>query len=265
MSILKTATALVLVATALVLAVGSHAAKPARPTIVLVHGDWADASSWTGVLSRLRDQGFTAVAPPNPLRGPAEDASYLASYLKTIVGPIVLVAHSYGGFVITNAATGNANVQALVYVDAFMPDEGETLAGLATRGQSCVTQDGLDPVPYDGGVDLYLRRDANGDYPGFTRCFANGVDPRQAALLAAEQRPAAAAEFAEPSGTPAWKTIPSWALIGTQDHVIPPALEEQMATRAGAHVSRVKAGHLSLITRPREVTKVILAAVAGTS
>ncbi|HVU76614.1 MAG TPA: alpha/beta hydrolase [Gaiellaceae bacterium] len=241
---------------------GPQDAGAERPTIVLVHGDWADASSWTGVLSRLRDQGFTAVAPPNPLRGPAEDASYLASYLKTIVGKIVLVAHSYGGFVATNAATGNANVQALVYVDAFMPDEGETLGALAAGAGSCVGESALTPVPYDGGVDLYLRWDANGDYPGYAECFANGVDPEQAAILCAEQRPAGAAQFTEPSGAPAWRTIPSFALVGTQDLVIPPALQRRMAERAGAKVTTVEAGHLSLITRPEAVAGVVLAAVA---
>jgi pimeloyl-ACP methyl ester carboxylesterase len=259
---------LALMAVALVFASGSASAKaqPAggvRPTIVLVHGDWADASSWTSVLQRLTDRGYTVVAPPNPLRGPAEDASYLTSYLNTISGPIVLVAHSYGGFVITNAATGNPNVKALVYVDSFMPDQGETLAQLATEGKSCVTPDALNAVPYTGGADLYLRWGANGNYPGFSQCFANRVDPRQAAVLAAEQRPAAAAEFSEPSGVPAWKTIPSWALIGTQDHVIPQPLQEQMATRAGAHISTVDAGHLSLITNPAQVTNVILDAVAA--
>jgi pimeloyl-ACP methyl ester carboxylesterase len=236
-----------------------------RPTIVLVHGDWADASSWTGELQRLQDRGYTVVAPPNPLRGPAEDAPYLASFLQTISGPIVLVAHSYGGFVATNAATGNPNVKALVYIDAFMPDQGDTLLDLTTAGHSCITQDALNQVPYDGGVDLYLRWDANGAYPGYSRCFANGVDPKQAAVLFAEQRPAGAAQFFEPSGPPAWKTIPSWALIGTQDHVIPLALQQQMATRAGAHVSTIDAGHLSLITNPEQVTNTILAAVKATS
>jgi len=261
---------LALIAIALVLAEGSASAKAqpaagARPTIVLVHGDWADASSWTSVLERLRDRGYTVVAPPNQLRGPVEDATSLAGFLSTISGPIVLVAHSYGGFVITNAATGNPDVKALVYIDSFMPDQGDTLANLAESGKSCVTPDALDAVPYDGGADLYLRWGANGTYPGFADCFANGVDPRQAAVLAAEQRPAAAAEFGEPSGPPAWKTIPSWALIGTQDHVIPPALQEQMAARAGAHVSTVNAGHLSLITDPAPVTDTILEAVAATA
>jgi pimeloyl-ACP methyl ester carboxylesterase len=232
---------------------------------VLVHGDWADASSWTSVIQRLQRKGFTAVAPPNLLRGPVTDAPYLASYLKSISGPIVLVAHSYGGFVATNAATGNDNVKALVYIDAFAPDEGETAGELVARGHSCVDENALNQVPYDGGVDLYLRWDAHLTYPGFTECFANGVDREEAAVLAATQRPAAPAQFAEPSGPPAWKTIPSWSLIGTQDHVIPRALEEEMYSRAGAHITRLKAGHLSLITHPGDVTKVILAAVDSTS
>ena len=231
------------------------------PTIVLVHGDWADGSSWASVVERLRHRGFTVVAPPNLLRGPATDAPYLASYLRTISGPIVLVAHSYGGFVITNAATGNTNVKALVYIDSFMPDEGEIAGALVAHWGSCIDESALNAVPYDGGVDLYLRWEANPPYPGYTECFANGVDPEQAAVLAAEQRPAAAAQFIEPSGPPAWKTIPSWSLIGTLDRVIPRALQEEMSSRAGAHVTRVRAGHLTPITRPAEVTKVILDAV----
>jgi pimeloyl-ACP methyl ester carboxylesterase len=243
----------------------SQADQSLRPTIVLVHGDWADGSSWTSVIERLQDRGFTVVAPPNLLRGPAEDSAYLASYLQTISGPIVLVAHSYGGFVITNAATGNPNVKALVYIDSFMPDQGEILGELAADWGSCIDDSALNAVPYDGGVDLYLRWEANPPYPGFIECFANGVGPKTAAVLAAAQRPAAAAQFGEPSGPPAWKTIPSWSLIGTLDHVIPPALQEEMSSRAGARISRVKAGHLSLITRPGDVTKVILSAIDGTT
>jgi pimeloyl-ACP methyl ester carboxylesterase len=236
-----------------------------RPTIVLVHGDWADASSWDGVVERLQHEGYTVVAPPNPLRGPAADAAYLASYLKSVPGPIVLVAHSYGGFVITNAATGNGNVKALVYIDAFVPDEGEVLGALAAKSGSCIDESALNPVPYDGGVDLYLRWDANGSYPGFAKCFANGVGSKEAAVLAAAQRPAAGEEFTEPSGPPAWKTIPSWSLIGTEDHVIPPAFQEEMSNRAHAHISTVEAGHLTPITKPADVTKVILSAVDATS
>jgi pimeloyl-ACP methyl ester carboxylesterase len=243
----------------------SHAGGSARPTIVLVHGDWADGSSWASVIKRLQRKGFTVVAPPNLLRGPVTDAPYLASYLRSISGPIVLVAHSYGGFVATNAATGNDNVKALVYIDAFAPDEGETAGELVARGHSCVDENALNLVPYDGGVDLYLRWDAYRTYPGFIECFANGVDREEAAVLAAVQRPAAPAQFAEPSGPPAWKTIPSWSLIGTQDHVIPLALQEEMSGRAGAHITRIKAGHLSLITHPGDVTKVILTAVGAAS
>jgi pimeloyl-ACP methyl ester carboxylesterase len=242
----------------------SHDGGSARPTVVLVHGDWADASSWTSVIKRLQRKGFTVVAPPNLLRGPATDAPYLVSYLKSISGPIVLVAHSYGGFVATNAAIGNENVKALVYIDAFAPDEGETAGELVARGGSCVGS-AFNVVPYDGGIDLYLPWEAEASYPGFMECFANGVDREEAAVLAAMQRPAAAAQFTEPSGPPAWKTIPSWSLIGTQDHVIPRGLQEEMSSRAGAHITRIDAGHLSLITDPGDVTKVILAAVDATS
>jgi pimeloyl-ACP methyl ester carboxylesterase len=243
----------------------------AKPTIVLVHGDWADGSSWSGVIARLQRRGFTVVAPPNPLRGPTSDAADIASYLNTISGPIVLVAHSYGGFVTTNAATGNPNIKALVYIDAFIPDEGETsiqLLSMPTPTGSCI----VDPanaafnlVPIPGGTDIYLRVAPNPPYTGFAECFANGVNPNDAAVLAAVQRPAAAAQLAQPSGPPAWKTIRSWSLIGTQDHVIPPALQEFMSQRANAVIETVKAGHLGLISRPEAVVKVIQAAVDATS
>ncbi len=262
---------LALVVALFTLGAGGHAGaknqadQSPRPTIVLVHGDWADGSSWADVIERLQERGFTVVAPPNLLRGPAADAAYLASYLQTIAGPIVLVAHSYGGFVITNAATGNTNVKALVYIDSFMPDEGEILGDLAAKSGSCIDGSALTAVPYGGGVDLYLRWEANPPYSGFAECFANGVEPKKASVLAAAQRPAAAAQFGEPSGPPAWKTIPSWSLIGTLDNVIPLALQEKMSSRAGAHISRVKAGHLSPITHPAAVTKVILSAIDATT
>jgi pimeloyl-ACP methyl ester carboxylesterase len=245
-------------------ATNAQAGGTTRPTIVLVHGDWADASSWSSVIHRLQDRGFTVVAPPNTLRGPVEDSAYLASYLRTLSGPIVLVAHSYGGFVTTNAATGNPNVKALVYIDSFLPAKGETGGALIAGSGSCVVKSGLNPVPFDGGVDLYLRWEANPPYPGFRKCFANGVAPKNAAILFATQRPAAAAQFTERSGRPAWRSIPSWALLGTLDRVIPPALQHKMYRRAGAHISRVRAGHLSLITRPGKVTEVILSAVNAT-
>ena len=249
---------------------GSAAARESngggpKPTIVLVHGDWADGSSWSAVIPRLQRQGYQVVAPPNQLRGPSVDAPYLASYLQAISGPIILVAHSYGGFVITNAATGNANVKALVYIDAFAPDANQTLAGLLSSTDSCLVPNAFNPVPFSGGLDLYLRIPPNPPYPGFNECFANGVPPNQAAVLSAVQRPASAAQLDEPSGPPAWTTIPSWSLIGTEDNVIPPSLQEQMSTNARAHISYVKAGHLSLITRPNAVVSVIDQAIRATS
>jgi pimeloyl-ACP methyl ester carboxylesterase len=247
-------------------AAGRWASSDPRPTIVLVHGDWADASSWTIVIQRLQDRGFTVVAPPNTLRGPSQDAPYLASYLQTISGPIVLVAHSYGGFVITNAARGIPNVKALVYIDSFAPDENETALDLVGGTSSCVTDDSaFNAVPIEAGLDLYLRWQENPPYPGFMECFANGVDEETAAVLAATQRPASAAQFSDPSGAPAWKTIPSWSLIGTLDHVIPPPVQRMMSRRAGADITRIKAGHLSLITRPGAVVRVILSAVDTTT
>ena len=246
---------------------GHEKADSPKPTIVLVHGDWADASSWSTEIQRLQSRGYTVVAPPNPLRGPTEDSAYLASYLQTITGPIVLVAHSYGGFVITNAATGNNNVKALVYIDAFIPNTNDTLGSLTHDSGSCIdSNNAFNPVPVPGGVvDLYLRTEPNPPYQGFDDCFANGVNPPTAALLAATQRPAALNQLFEPSGPPAWQMIPSWSLIGTQDNVIPPALQEMMSERAGAHISTVKAGHLSLITRPESVTNTILDAVEATT
>jgi pimeloyl-ACP methyl ester carboxylesterase len=245
---------------------GREKAGSPKPTIVLVHGDWADAYSWSAEIQRLQSRGYAVVAPPNPLRGPTEDSAYLASYLQTISGPIVLVGHSYGGFVITNAATGNTNVKALVYIDAFIPDANQTLSDLSAGSGSCLDPNtAFNAVPVSGGVDLYLRAAPNPPYTGFDECFANGVNPRAAALLAAVQRPAALNQLFEPSGPPAWQTLPSWSLIGTEDNVIPPALQEAMSRRAGAHISTVKAGHLSLITRPEAVTKIILDAVDATT
>ncbi len=238
----------------------------AKSTIVLVHGDWADGSSWNAVTKRLIDRGYNVLVPPNPLRGPIEDGAYLKSLLESIDGPIVLVAHSYGGFVTTNAAVGVTNVKALVYIDAFIPDEGDLLFDLAPG--SCLA---LDPakvfntVPVAGGADLYLQIAPNSPYPGFAEAFANGVDPETTALIGATQRPAFTNQATEPSGPPAWKSIPAWSLIGTQDHVIPADQQELMSKRANATIETVDAGHLSLISHPERVTKVIEAAFAATS
>jgi pimeloyl-ACP methyl ester carboxylesterase len=243
----------------------SHSPKP---VIVLEHGAWADASSWTSVISRLQRRGFTVYAPPNPLRGLPQDSAYLHDFLTknaALTGqPVVLVGHSYGGAVITNGAVDDPEVKALVYVDAFIPDEGDTIGELAAaQPGSCLGAAGvLNPVPYPGGppgdVDLYIKPDL---VPG---CFATGLPASQAAVIAATQRPFAASAFTEPSGPPAWKTVPSWAVIGTADRVIPPAELTFMAQRAGAHITDVKAGHLSLISKAQVVTRVILQAAQAT-
>jgi pimeloyl-ACP methyl ester carboxylesterase len=238
-----------------------------KPTIVLVHGAWADSSSWSGVVRRLQDDGYVVDAPPNPLRGLPYDTSYLASFLSTISGPTVLVGHSYGGAVITNAATGNANVKALVFVDAFAPAAGESISQLAAAQPGSVLAGNpgtvFNFVPYPGGppgdVDLYLKQDV------FAQSFAGDLPAKQAATLAAEQRPLASSAAIEPSASPAWSTIPSWYVVGTADRVLPAAEQEFMATRAHSHVTRVDASHLAMVSHPSLVAGVIGDAVRATS
>jgi len=237
-----------------------------KPTIVLVHGAWADASSWNAVATGLQGQDFTVLAPPNLLRGVATDAAYIASFLaQRTTGPVVLVGHSYGGFVITNAAVGNPAVKALVYVDAFIPDAGENLLQRTTG--SCLGGDptkNFNIVPFPGGVDLYVKTEADPPFPGLAECFASGLPAPETAVVAAVQRPIALNALAEPSGPPAWRTIPAWALIGTDDRVITPTEQTFMAERSHAHVATTDAGHLSLVSRPDAVTDLIVAA-AGAS
>ncbi len=244
--------------------VSAGAAKTAgpKPTVVLVHGAWADGSGWNGVVQRLQREGYTVDVPPNPLRGVASDSAYLAAFLKTVTGPIVLVGHSYGGAVITNAATGDPDVKALVYINAFVPDQGESVLQLASAQPG--SDLGGDPtkvfnlVQYPGApagdFDLYVKPSL------FPDAFANDLPDKLGAVLAAGQRPLTLSAAAEPSGAPAWKTIPSWYLVGTADHVIPPAEQRFMATRAHAHTVEVKASHLSMVSRPGDVTKLILEA-----
>ena len=259
---------------ALPMSIASAAPAPAqqthhpKPTIVLLHGAWADSSSWSEVVRRLQDDGYPVVVPPNPLRGLVSDAAYLASFLATIDGPIVLVGHSYGGAVITNAATGDTDVKALVYVNAFVPDQGETVLRLvaAQPGSALAVQDPTTVftlVPYPGGptgdVDAYIKQSV------FPDAFAGDLPRRTARVLAATQRPAALSAFATPSGAPAWASIPSWDVVGTADKVIPPAEQLIMANRAHARVTRVDAGHLSMISRPGTVADVIRAAARATT
>jgi pimeloyl-ACP methyl ester carboxylesterase len=240
-----------------------------KPTIVLVHGAWADNSSWNAVVEELQARGYTVEVPPNPLRGVTEDSNYLSDFLSTISGPIILVGHSYGGFVITNAATGNHQVKALVYDDAFIPAAGDTpktLSGakpgscLAVSDPSTVLNFVPFPMAAQGDADAYVKQSV---FPG---CFANGLPAREGEALAAEQQPLAASTLTDTlTNAPAWQTIPSWDIIGTQDHVIPPAEQLVMAHRAGAHITEIKAPHLSMISDPGAVTQVIVNAARATS
>jgi pimeloyl-ACP methyl ester carboxylesterase len=250
------AAVLAVVLSAITPAAASDAGHP-KPTIVLVHGAWADGSSWTNITRRLQNDGYTVRVPPNPLRGISNDAGVIRDFLATLSGPIVLVGHSYGGAVITNAATGNPNVKSLVYVDAFAPAAGEQVFPLAGADSALNVppETVFDFVPYPGApsgdVDLYLKHDT------FVKSFASGVPRREAELLYPSQRPLALSAGFEPSGTPAWATIRSWYVLGTKDLIITPTAQEFMATRAHSTITRIPTGHLGLITDPRPITKVI--------
>jgi len=238
----------------------------AKPTIVLVHGAWADSGSWNAVIGLLQHEGYTVYAPPNPLQGLTYDTATIADFLHTITGPIVLVGHSYGGEVITNAATGDSQVKALVYDDAYLPAQGEDLADLTTTGSCFAVSDYsrvFNFVPFPGApagvADAYVKPSV---FPG---CFANGLPASEAAVLAATQRPLASSTFTDQSGVPAWKTIPSWDVIGLNDNVVTPAEQLFMAKRAGAHITEINAPHLSMISNPGVVASVIIQAAQATS
>ncbi|MFC6083081.1 alpha/beta hydrolase [Sphaerisporangium aureirubrum] len=251
-------------------ALTSPAPSPCRspgrsePTVVLVHGAWADTSSWNGELDALRRAGHVARAVANPLRGLTGDARTVADFLKTVSGPIVLVGHSYGGSVITDAAAGVPGVKALVYVDAAAPDTGETTGGLSGSGSALeANPDSLyDKVPYpgapQGAADLYLKRNV------FIRSFASDLPEDTAVRLWASQRAASTSAFTTPSKAAAWKTIPSWYFISTGDRIITAGSQLSMARRAHSKVTRFQGGsHLTLISHPDAVTSVIESAICS--
>ena len=235
-----------------------YEAQSPNPTIVFVHGGWADSSGWNQEITNLERRGFTVIAPANPLRDLASDTAYIRSVLQTISGPIVLVAHSYGGAVITNAAVGVSNVKALVYIAAFAPDNGESLAQLVTMNpgsQIGPTTLEFRPYPLPGGgtdIDLYIKKSA------FHDAFAGDLPLQMTDQMQATQRPFANAAFVAPSGEPAWKTIPSWYMVAKQDHAIPPATERFMAQRAHASTVEVDSSHVAMISQPEATTRLIL-------
>ncbi|MEU0187494.1 alpha/beta hydrolase [Streptomyces sp. NPDC006207] len=236
-----------------------------KPTVVLVHGGFADASNWNGVVKRLQRDGYPVIAPANPLRGLSNDSAYISSVLKSVKGPIVLVGHSYGGAVITNAAADNPNVKALVYIAAFMPDKGEKLGELIGKFPGSEIQAALNQVPYpnpDGttGIDLYLQADE------FRSVFAADLPESTTRLMQAEQRPFSAVSFEEPTKDAAWRDIPSFGLVAGADKAIPPALERFEYKRAGAKavVEVPGASHVAMISHPGITTDLIEKAAKST-
>ncbi|KUM27270.1 alpha/beta hydrolase [Mesorhizobium loti] len=237
---------------------GTAMAQPARqqvkPTIVLVHGAFAESSSWNAVIADLNKDGYAAIAAANPLRSVSGDAAAVSAVIRSISGPVVLVGHSYGGPVITEAANGNPNVKALVYVAGFAPDTGESSLSLSGKFPGSTLGDALLPVVQpDGRQDLYIRSEK------FHEQFAADVPAAEASLMAATQRPVARAALAEPSRTATWKTIPSYAIYGSADRNIPPAVMKFMAERAHAVKTVVVEGasHALMVSHPREVTALI--------
>lgn len=233
--------------------------EPASPpTIVLVHGAFAESASWNGVASRLRSVGYTVVAAGNPLRSVRSDARYVADIVGSIEGPVVLVGHSYGGAVISDAGAMVDNIKALVFVAAFAPEAGETSAGLSTLYPGSTLGSALDaPVALSGGGnDLYI------DQARYPQQFAADVPAGDAALMAVAQRPVTEAALNEAAGAPAWKTIPSWFVYGTDDRNIPEAALAFMAERAGARRAvRVEgASHSVMVSQPQAVADIIIEA-----
>ena len=229
-----------------------------KPTVVLVHGAFADASGYGAVISRLQRRGYKVIAPANPLRGPSSDGAYVASVMRTISGPIVLVGHSYGGAVITAAGNRVPNVKALVYLDALALEEGESNFDIAERFPSKILP-ALRPRPFpqaDGteGTDFYI------DPAQFRSVFAADLPARVVAPMAAAQRPISLAAGEEKITNPAWKTIPTWYLVGRQDQIFPAEAQRFMAKRAGAHTTEINSSHASYLSHPGKVTEVILRA-----
>ena len=233
------------------------------PTVVLVHGAFADASSWNGVIERLQAKGVQAKAPANPLRGISNDSAYIAGVLEETPGPVIAVGHSYGGAVITNAAKQAKNVVALVYVAAFATEEGEVLGDVEEGSKDSVLNSALVPLHYPA---------ANGGEPAvefaidpakFHDAFAADLPAEETAVMAATQRPVAESGFSEQGGAPAWKDLPTWAVVATGDRAAGTDVIRSMAERAGATITEVDGSHVIMVSQPQAVTDVILEAVAA--
>lgn len=238
---------------------------PNKPTVVLVHGAWADSSSWAGVVRGLQADGYDVIAPANPLRSLSSDSTYLQDVLDTVEGPIVLVGHSYGAAVISNASAYDSDVQALVYINGSVPAVGEAVGPLAGPDSALSVADpstifnfvpgSTPPTPES---DVYLKKAT------FLDAFATGLAPKLATTLWATQKSITLRALNEPATAAAWRRLPSWYLVGTRDLVIPPSAQHQLARKAGSTVERFNAGHLGLITKPRPVVRIIERAARAT-
>ena len=234
-----------------------------RPTVVLVHGAFADASSWNGVIERLQADGVQVTAPPNPLRGISIDSTYVANFLDRIPGPVLAVGHSYGGAVITNAATNADNVVGLVYVAAFAPDEGERLIEIENDSRDSVLNTALMPLQYPTGQGEEMAVEFAIDPAKFHDAFAADLPVDQTAVMAATQRPIAELAFSESTREPAWKNLPSWAVVPTGDKAVGADAVRSMAERAGATITEVEGSHVPMVSQPEVVADVILTALAA--
>ena len=233
------------------------------PTVVLVHGAFADSSSWNGVIERLQAKGVRVTCAANPLRGIKIDSDYVAGVLDETPGPVVLVGHSYGGAVITNAAKRAKNVVGLVYVAAFAPDEGEKLGDATPESKDSVLNSVLVQLHYpslngnEPGVEFAIDPD------GFHDAFAADLPTEETVVMATTQRPVADLAFSEQTGPPAWKDLPSWTVLATGDKAAGTDLVRSMAERAGATITEVDASHVVMVSQPEAVTDVIMDAVAA--
>ncbi|MEY9952336.1 alpha/beta fold hydrolase [Leifsonia sp. EB34] len=230
------------------------------PTVVLVHGAFADAASWAGVIRLLQAEGVRVLGPAVALRGIASDSDYLRSVVQQLDGTALLVGHSYGGAIISNAATGLDTVRGLVFVSGFAPDEGQSLGEIEGTSRDSALGPALVQKTFPGpdgqpAVELFV------DEAEFPRVFAGDLPPEQGAVLAAAQRPVAAAAFDEKNGPPAWRQLPSWAVVATGDKAAGSDVLLAMARNAGAELTELEGSHLIMVSQPRAVTDVILRAL----
>jgi pimeloyl-ACP methyl ester carboxylesterase len=232
-------------------------------TVVLVHGAFADASSWNGVVERLHAADVQVAAPANPLRGIAHDSAYIASSLEQIPGPVLAVGHSYAGAVISNAVTDAGNVVGLVFVAAYAPEEGERLGEVASTSKDSVLMTALVPLQYPKGDGAETAVEFAIDPAKFHDAFAADLPAEQTAVMAATQRPVAELAFSEPSGPPAWKSLPAWAVVATGDKAAGADLTRSMAERAGATITEAEGSHVIMVSHPETVADVILTAAAA--